>query len=192
MADKKKKETGFVLGTSAGPGVPVDKKEEKKPAEIVPAAPTAVATIPEKKEAPKTEEEKAAALKEAVAESTRKAIKGTRSAAKKAVGKETAGVDKAVQKEVTAAKKAADKAIKAEKRETAKAAKQTEPKVNVVLQYGDKNITYDTIIDNANNVWTHDLGRRTSAIKSMDLYVKPEDGKVYYVVNGSETGDYEI
>ena len=32
------------------------------------------------------------------------------------------------------------------------------------------------------------LGHRASSIKSLDLYVKPEDMAAYYVINGKESG----
>ena len=32
------------------------------------------------------------------------------------------------------------------------------------------------------------LGHRASSIKSLDLYIKPEDMAAYYVINGKESG----
>ena len=31
-------------------------------------------------------------------------------------------------------------------------------------------------------------GKKVADIKSIDLYIKPEEGAVYYVVNGTDTG----
>lgn len=36
------------------------------------------------------------------------------------------------------------------------------------------------------------MGHRASSIKTLDLYVKPEDGAAYYVINGKETGKIEL
>ncbi|MCH4191749.1 MAG: DUF6465 family protein [Butyrivibrio sp.] len=65
-------------------------------------------------------------------------------------------------------------------------------KANVELQYGDKSISYDEIVQNAKNVWAYDLHKDVSEITSMDLYVKPEEDRVYYVINGSEAGSFMI
>ena len=65
-------------------------------------------------------------------------------------------------------------------------------KANVVLQYGDKSISYDEIVQNAKNVWAYDLHKDGAEIKSMELYVKPEEDRVYYVINGSEAGSFMI
>ena len=71
------------------------------------------------------------------------------------------------------------------------AAKKTETKV--ILQYGEKSITYDEIVQNMKNKWTYDYGRKIGEIKSMELYVKPEEDKVYYVINeGEESGDFTL
>ncbi|MBQ6735666.1 MAG: hypothetical protein IJR00_12260 [Lachnospiraceae bacterium] len=71
------------------------------------------------------------------------------------------------------------------------AAKKSETKV--ILQYGEKSITYDEIVQNMKNKWTYDYGRKIGEIKSMELYVKPEEDKVYYVINeGEESGDFTL
>nr|MCR5343457.1 DUF6465 family protein [Butyrivibrio sp.] len=91
-------------------------------------------------------------------------------------------------KKATAAKKApAKKATTAKKAAPAKA---TAAKANLVLQYADNNVTYDTLIENAKNVYQYDLGGNVSDIKTLDIYVKPEESKVYFVVNGEINGEY--
>lgn len=35
-------------------------------------------------------------------------------------------------------------------------------------------------------------GHRASAIKRLELYIKPEDGKAYYVVNGKANGSIDL
>ena len=71
------------------------------------------------------------------------------------------------------------------------AAKKSETKV--ILQYGEKSVTYDEIVQNMKNKWTYDYGRKIGEIKSMELYVKPEEDKVYYVINeGEESGDFTL
>lgn len=64
---------------------------------------------------------------------------------------------------------------------------------SIVLQYGEKSISYDEIVQNMKNVWTNDFGKKIGDIKAMELYVKPEENKVYYVINGGEeSGDFAL
>ncbi|MBR0171411.1 MAG: hypothetical protein IJQ21_01315 [Lachnospiraceae bacterium] len=63
----------------------------------------------------------------------------------------------------------------------------------IVLQYGDKSVSYDEISSMMKEKWTKEYGRKMSEIKSLSLYVKPEESRVYYVVNdGEEAGSYDI
>ena len=210
MAEQK---NGFVLGTSAGPGVPVKKKEDKKPAEIVPAKPTALATVADKKavsaDAPKKAQEKKTTKKSPA----KKADKPKKTEAKK-TGRpkkvvtvkdeikaiaDTVSGKKEEEKKTPAAKKTTTaskvKVAPAKPQKVTKTANVRKPatkeiKTNVVLQYADYNISYDTIVENAQKSWKSQ-GKR-AAVKSMDLYVKPEESRVYFVVNGKDTGDCEL
>ena len=65
-------------------------------------------------------------------------------------------------------------------------------KVSFELQFGDRSISYKTLVDNAKNVWRYDLGGKVSDIKNMELYVKPEEGKVYYLINGDTSGSFNL
>ena len=115
--------------------------------------------------------------------------------AKKTVAKKPA-VKKAA---TTAAKKPAVKKAETTKEPVKKAAKKepakktaTEVKTNIVLQYADKNVTFDTLVENAQNVYQYDMGKKSSDIKKLDLYVKPEENTVYFVVNDKELGNYGL
>ena len=59
-------------------------------------------------------------------------------------------------------------------------------KANIVLQYGDRSISYDELVQNMKNKWIYDYEREISELKEMELYVKPEEDRVYYVINESE------
>ena len=64
---------------------------------------------------------------------------------------------------------------------------------NIVLQYGERSVSYDELVQNMKNKWTYDYGRKVGDIKSMELYVKPEEGRVYYVINeGEESGSFDL
>ena len=63
----------------------------------------------------------------------------------------------------------------------------------VILQYGDKSVSYDEIVKRMKNVWKSELKRDAKDMKSMALYVKPEEGRVYYVINDDEAiGSFEL
>ncbi len=61
-------------------------------------------------------------------------------------------------------------------------------KVNtkIELQYGDKAVSEDQLIATAKKVY----GGKD--IKNLDIYVKPEEGKAYYVVNNEATGSFDL
>ena len=41
-------------------------------------------------------------------------------------------------------------------------------------------------------IWKNDLKRKANEMTSMELYVKPEESKVYYVFNETECGSFDI
>lgn len=43
------------------------------------------------------------------------------------------------------------------------------------------------MIASVKKAWTKS-GRKVGEIKTIDLYIKPEEGAVYYVINGIDTG----
>ena len=93
----------------------------------------------------------------------------------------------------TETKKAAAKKAPAKKAATKEAAtKEAAVKTNIVLQYADKNVTFDTLVENAENVYQYDMGKKAADIKKLDLYVKPEENTVYFVVNDKELGNYGL
>lgn len=88
----------------------------------------------------------------------------TKSAAKKAEAKKPAAKKTAEKK--TAPKKAAEK--------------KTAPKTNLFIQYQGVELSYADLIERVKA----DSG--IDSPKSVNLYVKPEDNMVYYVVNDNE------
>ncbi|SFC73798.1 DUF6465 family protein [Butyrivibrio sp. YAB3001] len=61
-------------------------------------------------------------------------------------------------------------------------------KVNakIELQFGDKAINEEQLISMAKNAY----GKKD--IKNLDIYVKPEESKAYYVVNNDITGNFDL
>ena len=137
------------------------------------------------KEAPKAEAKKPAVKKAAAPAAKKPAVKKAAPAAKKAEPKKT-------EAKKPVAKKAAKPAAKkpAAKKPVTKAA--AEIKTNIVLQYADKNVTFDTLVENAQNVCQYDMGKKLADIKKLDIYVKPEENTVYFVVNDKELGNYGL
>ncbi|SCJ45221.1 Uncharacterised protein [uncultured Flavonifractor sp.] len=80
------------------------------------------------------------------------------------------------------AKKAAEKSVEAP------AEKAAETKTTIILEYCGRQVTETTMIAGAKKVWAE--AGRTEAIETMELYVKPEDGAVYCVINGEPIGKF--
>ncbi len=135
------------------------------------AAETAVASDPVKTEAPVKAEKPAEKTVEKKAEATKTEVKAEKPA-KAEPAKKTAA------KKEPAKKTAAKKTVKAEKPAVTQ---------NIYVQFaGNEFLTSDLVAKVTEN-WVA-LGHRASSIKSLDLYVKPEDMAAYYVINGKESG----
>ena len=136
-----------------------------------------------------------------IAEAPKATVAAKKPAAKKPAVKKAAAttakkpaVKKAEPKKAAApaTKKAPAKKAAAKKPVAKKEVAQATLKTNIVLQYADKNVTYDTLVENAENVYQYDMGKKVSDIKKLDLYVKPEENTVYFVVNDKEHNQYGL
>ena len=116
-------------------------------------------------------------VKKAVAPA-KEAVKKAAAPAKEAAKKATAPVKEAVKKAAAPAKKAATKASKAT--------------AEVKLQFADKEYTQEDLVKIANDVWVYDYDKKASELKKVQLFVKPEESKVYYVFNDDITGSFDI
>lgn len=67
-----------------------------------------------------------------------------------------------------------------------------EVKVSMNVQFGGKSYTTEDLVKIAKDVWKYDLKQKAVDFKSVELYVKPEDGMAYYVINGKEAGSFYI
>lgn len=97
--------------------------------------------------------------------------------------KSTVADTKTKEAAASASKKAPAKKAPA-KRTTAK----KEIKVSTFVEYMGKQVGEKDMIAAVKKAWTKSAGKKVADIKSIDLYIKPEDGMVYYVVNGTDTG----
>ena len=143
------------------------------------AATKKTATAAVKAEAVKAEAPKAeAVVKEAVKEE-----------APKAEAKAT--VKKAAAKKAEPAKKEAKETKKAPAKKAA--AKKCELKTQMEIQLGEgKSYTQEDLVKIAKDVWKFDLKQKASDLTSIELYVKPEEGLAYYVMNTEFTGSFAI
>ena len=87
-----------------------------------------------------------------------------------------ATTEKAVETKTTTKKPAA-------KKTTAK----KDMKVKTVIEYNGKQGDEKDVIASVKKVWTK-KGNKIGDIKTMELYIKPEEAAVYYVINGTESG----
>ena len=162
---------------------------EKKPTATVKASFISTKTedtkVPAKKEEKKVEkkaEKKAVAVKA----EEKKAVPAVKAEEKKAVPAVKAEEKKAVPA-VKAEKKKAVPAAKAEKKApAAKAAGE------VVLQWNGNDYTYDRLLQSAKDVWQYVQGKNVADFKKAVIYVKPEEGKAYVVVNDTDELSFDI
>lgn len=111
--------------------------------------------------------------------------------AEKAAGKkpeekavEAQPVEKAEEK--TAVKAAAKKAP------AKKTVKKAELKTEMHIQFAGKSYSQEDLVKIARDVWKYDLKQKVRDLESVDLYVKPEENMVYYVMNREFTGSFYI
>ena len=133
----------------------------------------------------KTVKEAPAAKTETVTTATKKP--GRKPAAEKAPAKKP-GRKPAAEKKAPAKKETV-------KKETVKkepAAKKAEVKEAVHIQFGGKSYASEDLIKIAKDVWVYDLNQEEKNFKSVELYVKPEENAVYYVINGEVQGSFNI
>lgn len=186
----KKVTTATAKDVTAKVTAPVTKTSEKaetmKKAETVKAV---AATEPKKieKEPVKTAAPKAEPVKPTTKEETAKpeAKKAEKKVEDKAV--KTESVKKAEAETKTAAKKTTTKKTTAKKTTARKTTAKKEIKVSAFVEYFGKQVEEKEMIARVKKAWTSS-GKKIGDIKTMELYIKPEESAVYYVINGTETG----
>ena len=121
----------------------------------------------------------AEAKKTAKATVKKPVAKAAETAAKKTTAKTTAA-------KTTAAKKTTTKTA------AAKTKKAAAVKESISIQFAGKEYTTKQLVKIAKDVWEFDLAKNPADFKEVQLYVKPEEAKAYYVINGTETGSFDI
>ena len=99
-------------------------------------------------------------------------------------------VEKVVEKTAPAVEKAAEKVVEETKeaaKKVRKAAPKKEMKTTLIVEHQGKQVEDKDMIAAVKKAWTKS-GRKIGDIKTMTLYVKPEEAAVYYVINTTDTG----
>ncbi len=113
---------------------------------------------------------------------------------------ETVAEPKAAETEAAGGKKAPAKkaASKTETSKTTKktttqtAAKKPEVKCTLHVQYAGKSCAEEELMKIAKEAWKSEHKQKAGDLASIELYVKPEENKVYYVMNGEVKGSFDI
>ncbi|SEQ55706.1 hypothetical protein SAMN02910369_02013 [Lachnospiraceae bacterium NE2001] len=64
-------------------------------------------------------------------------------------------------------------------------------KQNVYVEFFGEQVDQAEVVAAAKKIWT-DAGNKPADLKKLEVYIKPEDDRVYYVFNGTETGSFPI
>ena len=176
----KKVTTATAKDVTAKVTAPVTKTSEKaettKKAETVKAVaatePKTIEKEPVKTAAPKAEPVKPTTKEETAKPEAKKVEKKVEDKAVK-----TESVKKAEAETKTATKKTTARKTTAKK----------DIKVSAFVEYFGKQVEEKEMIARVKKAWTSS-GKKIGDIKTMELYIKPEESAVYYVINGTETG----
>lgn len=80
----------------------------------------------------------------------------------------------------------------AKKEAVKKAEKKPELKTALHVQFAGKSYAEEDLMKMAKDVWKYDLKQKAGDLVSVELYVKPEENMVYYVMNKDFTGSFYI
>ncbi len=149
----------------------------------------------EKKEAVKPATAKTEKAEVKAEKPAAKAIETKKDTTKKLETKAGVLVDTPEEKaaEKTTAKKAPAKKTTAKKTTAKKApAKKAELKTEMYLQFYGKEYSDKEILQKVKEIWTKVLKNKVGDMKDVKIYLKPEESKAYYVINGDTTGEVDL
>ena len=146
----------------------------------------------------KAAEKTTAAEKEAVKEVAKEVVKETAAAEEapakaeeKPAAKAAKTAKKTTTKKAAAPKKPAAVKKPAEKKSPAKAAKK-EAEQEMILQFGGREIKEKDLYERIQQIWIEGYGKKAEELKSLKVYVKPEEFTAYYVINDDVTGSIDL
>ena len=106
---------------------------------------------------------------------------------KKTAAKKTRDTNTQTDKKKTTTRKKAS-AKKGAKRGPKPAAERT---VELHVQFGGKEVSYTDLVNRIKEMWK-EQGKRETSMKSLNIYVKPDEFKAYYVINEEITGEIDF
>ena len=159
----------------------------------VSVTPAAKAVAAAKTADTKTEEVKAApAASVAVPKEETKKEEPKKTPGRKPGVKKTAAAKKTTAKKTAAAKKTTAKTTEKAAKTTKTPGRKAAVKETLTLQFAGKEYTTEALVKIAKDVWKYDLKQKVGDFKTVELYVKPEENRVYFKINGEVTGDFGI
>ena len=111
---------------------------------------------------------------------------------KKATVAKKAEEKKPVEKKTAAKKTVAKKTTTAKKETVKKTEKKEAVKAVVNVQFNGKSYETEDFVKIAKDIWKYDLKKKATDFKSVEIYVKPEENRAYYVINGEVDGSFGI
>ena len=123
----------------------------------------------------KAEPSKAEAVKTAVVETVKAATETVKEAVKETAKAPAKTAGKAEAKKPAVRRTAKKAAVAAEE---------------IFIQYAGKEFTTKDVVANVKKAWTEMTGKKEEDIQDIKVYVKTEENKAYYVVNGEAEGHY--
>ena len=133
-----------------------------------------------KAETPKTDDAKASVETKKAAETPAEKKADTKPAEEKTAAVKTEEPVKKPAAKKTTARKAPAKKVVAKK----------EVSADVYVQFMGRELLTKEIVANVKKAWAGMTGKKEEDIKELQVYVKPEENKAYYVVNGEADGNY--
>lgn len=107
-----------------------------------------------------------------------------KAAAKKTTKATTTAAKKTVTKKTTAKKAAETKATETK----AVAKKEAEVATNLHVEWDDKRLDQETMVEYVKADWEY-KGNKWSDVKELGLYIKPEENKIFYTINGEGSAE---
>lgn len=73
-----------------------------------------------------------------------------------------------------------------------KAATKKPVKASCTIQYQGMNIVWDDVFKAAKKAWAKEYRKKQADLKSIDVYIKPEERAAYYVANKTDDGKIDL
>ncbi len=77
-------------------------------------------------------------------------------------------------------------------RRTAKKAAEKTVNTEVFVQFSGKEVYAKDVVETVKKLWAEEMGRKAEELNDLKVYIKPEENRAYYVINGDVTGCIEL